>query len=71
MFRFTTTLAWQGPLFQVMFVLLFMAKEGFTCSASLMGPSPYRKGLPTIISSPDLSDSKQQEVKTFTYNITF
>ena len=71
MFRITTILAWQGPLFQVMFVLLFLAEEGFTCRASPMGPSPWRKEVPTIIPSPDLFDPNQQKVKTFNYIITY
>ena len=71
MFRLTTSVAWQGLLFQVTLVLLFMVEEGFTCRASPLGPTLYRKGLPTIISSPDLSDSKQQEVKAIAFMITY
>ena len=71
MFRLATTLAWQGLLFQVTFVLLFMVEEGFTCRASPLGPTLYRKELPPNISSPDPSDAKQQEVKTISYMITY
>ena len=71
MFRLTTTLAWQGLLFQVTFVLLFMVEEGFTCRASPLGPTLYRKGLPPNISSPYAFDARQKEVKTITYMITY
>ena len=71
MFRSTRTLAWQGLFFQVTFVLIFMVEEGFTCRASPLGPTLYRKGLPPIISSSDTSDSKQKEVKSITYMITY
>ena len=71
MFRLATTLAWQGLLFQVTFVLLFMVEDGFTCKASPLEPALYRKGLPQIISFPDPSDSKQQEVKPTTYMIIY